>query len=212
MHITGSQQTNNLSALLKAHIKEESLDNDIQLSLKDYCKEIHKIDIIKKFEGYSNPDSSPNTIPDSSPNSSPNTSLDSPNKNVGTPVIDNINDVLNNINVDTSTIDPVFNTNVTGNNSPVGNTNGASNGRLYKGYGKLNNVPSIEINDTIIIDSKKDNKIFCSICQDYITEDDLKHNVDVLDCGHVFHKTELMQWLEYSDLCPICKKENNIRE
>lgn len=44
----------------------------------------------------------------------------------------------------------------------------------------------------------------CAICIDDFQSDSL---VQELSCGHLFHSLCISQWLEKSDLCPMCKRK-----
>jgi DNA-directed RNA polymerase subunit RPC12/RpoP len=46
---------------------------------------------------------------------------------------------------------------------------------------------------------------FCDICYDYIFFG--KPVYLLQDCGHIFHKTELLDHLENNDICPKCKQK-----
>ncbi len=47
----------------------------------------------------------------------------------------------------------------------------------------------------------------CEICKEYmITGDKL---VQVISCGHVFHKNHILEWIKVKGICPICKERIN---
>ncbi|MCG3254911.1 MAG: E3 ubiquitin protein ligase, partial [Candidatus Heimdallarchaeota archaeon] len=47
----------------------------------------------------------------------------------------------------------------------------------------------------------------CEICMKYmVAKEEL---VQIIDCGHVFHKDHLMEWIRVKKICPICKEKIN---
>jgi len=46
---------------------------------------------------------------------------------------------------------------------------------------------------------------FCDICYDYIFSGKPVYRLQ--DCGHIFHKTDLLDYLENNDICPKCKQQ-----
>ncbi|RWS19159.1 hypothetical protein B4U80_14496 [Leptotrombidium deliense] len=49
--------------------------------------------------------------------------------------------------------------------------------------------------------------IHCSICLDEIRHDEMCHLM--CHCSHWFHEMCLIEWLNISDTCPVCRKRNN---
>ena len=48
---------------------------------------------------------------------------------------------------------------------------------------------------------------FCDLCFNYIFS---KHTVfQIQDCGHIFHKRELLDYLENKEICPKCRNQIN---
>ena len=45
----------------------------------------------------------------------------------------------------------------------------------------------------------------CEICMKYMVAND--ELVQIVDCGHVFHKNHLIEWMKVKEICPICKIE-----
>ena len=45
--------------------------------------------------------------------------------------------------------------------------------------------------------------VFCLICQEDINF--CHEEISVLNCGHLFHKKCLKQWLDTNSTCPECK-------
>ena len=45
--------------------------------------------------------------------------------------------------------------------------------------------------------------VFCLICQEDINF--CHEDISVLNCGHLFHKKCLQQWLDTNSTCPECK-------
>lgn len=46
---------------------------------------------------------------------------------------------------------------------------------------------------------------FCDICYEYIF--DGKSVYQIQNCGHVFHKSDLLDYLENEEICPKCKQK-----
>ena len=45
----------------------------------------------------------------------------------------------------------------------------------------------------------------CHICQEEFVENETV--CQIIGCSHIFHKPELMRWLQTSNSCPICRLE-----
>ena len=65
-------------------------------------------------------------------------------------------------------------------------------------------TPSTDIIDFIHI--SVDIQTECSICQDTIDNVDLP--VKLSQCGHIYHKDCLVNWLKRKNDCPVCRMGN----
>ena len=68
----------------------------------------------------------------------------------------------------------------------------------------VESLESLEINETIYLDLKKNGLIECSVCKEEFT---LIEKVKKLPCKHYFHEDCLRPWLEQRNSCPTCRHE-----
>ncbi len=47
----------------------------------------------------------------------------------------------------------------------------------------------------------------CEICMKYMVANE--ELVQIIDCGHIFHRNHLIEWMKVKRICPTCKREIN---
>ena len=45
----------------------------------------------------------------------------------------------------------------------------------------------------------------CEICKNYMVANE--ELVQIIVCGHIFHKDHLIEWMRVKDICPVCKEQ-----
>ena len=68
---------------------------------------------------------------------------------------------------------------------------------------KINKERYEDLPETKATQKQIDEKEECSICCEVFQ---LEESVTQLKCEHIFHKNCIIQWLELSDTCPVCRK------
>jgi len=53
-------------------------------------------------------------------------------------------------------------------------------------------------------------QLSCSTCLEEIALGDYTKESVITDCGHIFHRKCLFQWLRQNNICPECRKENPV--
>ena len=48
---------------------------------------------------------------------------------------------------------------------------------------------------------------YCEICKNIIVAG--QKIVQVIDCGHIFHKEHIQEWIKVKGTCPVCKEKIN---
>ena len=66
-----------------------------------------------------------------------------------------------------------------------------------------NELPTHLINEFKELIDKYKHKYQCSICLDDMS----KPTLQVVKCGHFFHKDCITAWLNHHDTCPLCRKK-----
>ena len=46
----------------------------------------------------------------------------------------------------------------------------------------------------------------CPICLDTYSKNKIKNNIIKLECGHVFHKQCILEWVKINPICALCRK------
>lgn len=88
----------------------------------------------------------------------------------------------------------VFNTFVSG--SENGNNNTSSNGLTQEQINQFTQD---------ILYTPDPNQTICHICQEDFVENESV--CQILNCRHIFHKSELMTWFERNNTCPVCRQD-----
>ena len=84
------------------------------------------------------------------------------------------------------------------------NNHNLINTPIFNDKNKCNNRTKIKLknNNNKILKIKKIIKPTCSIC---LEEMELKDAVKVKNCGHMFHKNCISEWIELRNTCPLCR-------
>jgi len=89
-------------------------------------------------------------------------------------------------------------------NDNIENNDGEENANNSNNDSLFNQLPVHKFND---VDKLEENKKECVICMEKFIKND---EIITLPCIHMFHKNCIKNWLDRSNICPICKLVINI--